>query len=104
MTEILRGRLTVTRTVEELAHKYRTILMNELREPMKTKSITVAPDFWTSKYNQQAYLGVNITYINYDYEFKTVDLFCIPFNGKKSYDLIREVRHIPYSLRIHMFP
>ncbi|CAF1269919.1 unnamed protein product [Adineta ricciae] len=94
--EVVRSRQSVARTVDDLAQKHRTILKSELREPLKAQAITIAPDFWTSKYNQQAFLGLNITYVTADHKFKSVNLFCIPFNGKKSYDLIRETlcRHL----------
>ena len=89
--ELLRSRQTVARTVNDLALKYRADLKNELVEPLKSKSVTICPDFWSNKYNQQAFLGLNITFVTINYEFKCVDLFCIPFNGVKSYDLILEV-------------
>ena len=99
--EVLRSRQTVSRTVDELAKKYRTILKQELSEPLKSKALTIAPDFWTSKHNQQAFLGVNITYVTFDHDFKSVDLFCIPFDGKKSHDLILKVRE--YLLQMQIF-
>ena len=83
MKEVMRSRRTVSRTVDELAETHRSALRLELAEPMKVKAITTAPDFWTSKYNQQAFLGVNVTYVTLDHEFKSIDLFCIPFDGKK---------------------
>jgi hypothetical protein len=91
--ELLRSRQTVARTVDELALKYRVDVKNELVEPLKSKSVTICPDFWSNKYNQQAYLGLNITFVTINYEFKSVDLFCIPFNGIKSYDSILEVSY-----------
>jgi hypothetical protein len=91
--EFLRSRQTVARTVNDLALKYRVDLKNELVEPLKSKSVTICPDFWSNKYNQQAFLGLNITFVTINYEFKCVDLFCIPFNGVKSYDLILEVSY-----------
>ncbi|CAF3919288.1 unnamed protein product, partial [Rotaria sp. Silwood1] len=90
VNDLLRSRQTVARTVNELALKYRLDLKDELIEPLKSKSVTISPDFWTNKYNQQSFLGVNITFTNHQYVFKSVDLFCIPFNGMKSYDLILE--------------
>ncbi|CAF1275734.1 unnamed protein product [Rotaria sordida] len=89
--ELLRSRQTVARTVNELALKYRTDLKDQLVEPLKSKSVTICPDFWSNKYTQQAFLGVNITFVNIEHEFKSVDLLCIPFNGVKSYDMILAV-------------
>ncbi|CAF4052179.1 unnamed protein product, partial [Rotaria sordida] len=100
--DVLRSRQTVSRTVNELALKYRLDLKDELIEPLKSKSVTISPDFWTNKYNQQSFLGVNITFTNHQYVFKSIDLFCIPFNGMKSYDLILETlrRHLSeYGIR-----
>ncbi|CAF4039435.1 unnamed protein product [Rotaria sp. Silwood1] len=102
VNDLLRSRQTVARTVNELALKYRLDLKDELIEPLKSKSVTISPDFWTNKYNQQSFLGVNITFTNHQYVFKSVDLFCIPFNGMKSYDLILETlrRHLSeYGIR-----
>jgi hypothetical protein len=89
--ELLRSRQTVVRTVNDLALKYRLDLKNELREPLKSKSVTICPDFWSNKYNQQSFLGLNITYVTIENEFKCIDLFCIPFNGVKSHDAILAV-------------
>ena len=86
--ELLRCRQTVARTIDDLALKYRLDLKNELLEPLKSKSITICPDFWSNKYNQQSFLGMNITYVTIEHEFKCIDLFCIPFNGVKSHDAI----------------
>jgi hypothetical protein len=89
--DLIPSRHTVGRAVNDLANKYRTELKQELTEPLRAKAVTIAPDFWQSKYNQQAYLGLNITYVNINHEFKSVDLFCRPFNGTKSYDLVLKV-------------
>lgn len=90
----MRSRQTVTRAVDDLATKYRLTLKNELIEPLKAKAITISPDFWSNKYNQQSYLGLNITFVNAIHEFKSIDLFCVPVNGVKSYDLVLDVRNI----------
>ncbi|CAF2972666.1 unnamed protein product, partial [Rotaria sp. Silwood2] len=79
---------TIGRSVKDLADKYRLELKEELTEPLHAKAVTIAPDFWQNKYNQQAYLGLNITYVHINHQYKSVDLFCRPFNGTKSYDLI----------------
>ena len=89
----MKSRQTVTCTVNELAFKYRADLKNQLTEPLKAKAITIAPDFWSNKYTQQAFLGVSITFTTHDYLFKSIDLFCIPFNETKSHDSILEVNH-----------
>lgn len=91
--ELLRSRQTVARSVDDIAAKYRSDLKNELSEPFKAKSITISPDFWSNKYNQQSYLGLNITFVNANHEFKSIDLFCVPVTGVKSYDLILDVRN-----------
>ena len=89
--ELLPSRQTVSRTVDDLAATYRTDLKEELSEPLRAKAVTIAPDFWMSKHSKQSFLGINATYVNSIYQFKTIDLLCRPFDGKKSYDLILEV-------------
>ncbi|CAF4222337.1 unnamed protein product [Rotaria sp. Silwood2] len=89
--ELLPSRQTVVRTVNDLANKCRADLKSELIEPIRAKSVTIAPDFWSTKHNKQAYLGLNASYVNSDYEYKVIDLLCRPFNGTKLYDLILEV-------------
>ncbi|CAF1294249.1 unnamed protein product [Rotaria sordida] len=88
--ELLPSRQTVSRTVDDLAAKYRIDLKEELYEPLRAKAVTIAPDFWMSKYSKQSFLGVSATYINSIFQFKTIDLLCRSFNGIKSYDLILE--------------
>ncbi|CAF4807785.1 unnamed protein product, partial [Rotaria sp. Silwood2] len=86
--DLIPSRRTIGRSVKDLADKYRLELKEELTEPLHAKAVTIAPDFWQNKYNQQAYLGLNITYVHINHQYKSVDLFCRPFNGTKSYDLI----------------
>ncbi|CAF1143835.1 unnamed protein product [Adineta ricciae] len=91
---VIPSRHTVNRTVHDLADKIRDSLKQELIEPLRTKAVTIAPDFWQSKYSQQHYLGLNVSYVNVNYQFKAIDLFCRPFNGTKSYDLILDFLNI----------
>lgn len=89
--EFLPSRQTLSRTVDDLAAQCRIDFKEELSEPLRAKAVTIAPDFWLSKYSKQSFLGINATYVNSIYQFKSVDLLCRPFYGIKSYDLILEV-------------
>ena len=102
---LLRSRQTIGRTINDLALKYRMDLKDQLVEPLKSRSVTICPDFWTNKYNQQAFLGLSMTFVNIKYEYKSADLFCIPFNGVKSYDMILIVsyKYFLYELILCFF-
>ena len=43
------------------------------------------------RYNKQSFLGLTVTYVNTDYQYKVINLLCRSFNGKRSYDLVHEV-------------
>ncbi|CAF1471176.1 unnamed protein product [Adineta steineri] len=91
---VIPSRHTVGRAVHEIADQIRDKIKEELIEPLRAKAVTIAPDFWQSKYSQQSYLGLNITYVDINNKFKSIDLFCRPFNGIKSYDLILDFLNI----------
>ena len=61
---VIPSRHTVGRTVHEPEDNIRNDLKQELIEPLCAKAVTIAPDFWQSKYSQLSYLGLNITYVN----------------------------------------
>ena len=78
-------------TVSDLAAECRINLKEELSESIRAKAVTIEPNFWSNKYNKQSFLGLTVTYISTDYQYKVIDLLCHPFNGKKSYDLVHKV-------------
>ena len=82
---------TIVCTGRDLAAECRINLKEELSEPICAKAVTMALDFWSNRYNKQSFLGLNVTYVNTDYQYKVIDLLCRPFNGKKSYGLVHEV-------------
>lgn len=89
--DLLPSRRTVARKVADLADQYRIEMRQELIEPLQSKAATIVPDFWLSKHTKQAFLGLSVTYVNSNFEHKSIDLFCRPFNGIKSFDLVLEV-------------
>ncbi|CAF2648409.1 unnamed protein product [Rotaria sp. Silwood2] len=88
VNEILRSRHTIARSINDIAATYREHMKQKLIEPLKYRAITICPDFWTDTYKNISYLGLNLTYVDAHYQFFSIDLFCRPFMGVKSGDLI----------------
>ncbi|CAF1080327.1 unnamed protein product [Adineta ricciae] len=85
---VLRSRHTLSRNVYDLADCLRECIKDKLREPLQHRSVTICPDFWTDPYKNISYLGLNICFVDNQHRFYSIDLFCRPFLGIKSADLI----------------
>ncbi|CAF4286374.1 unnamed protein product [Rotaria sp. Silwood2] len=86
--EVLRSRHTAARTIYSVADVCREKIKQKLIEPLKQRAVTICPDFWTDKYKNISYLGLNLTYVDAYHQFFSIDLFCRPYLGIKSGDLI----------------
>lgn len=69
-----------------------------LIEPLQARAVTICPDFWSDPYRNISYLGLNVSFVDADYKLFSVDLFCRPFVGVKSSDLLLKVS---YSSDLH---
>ena len=59
---------------------------------LKERSVTVSVDYWSDRHRQVSYLGASITFVDMEFNFKSVDLFCRPYDGKtKSAELTLNV-------------
>ncbi|CAF1401882.1 unnamed protein product [Adineta ricciae] len=88
---VLRSRHTLSRNVHDLANRFRECIKNKLREPLQYHSVTICPDFWSDPYRNISYLGLNICFVDAQHRFSSIDLFCRPFLGKKSADVVVKV-------------
>jgi hypothetical protein len=89
--DVLRSRHTISRTVYNLADSYRQRMKQKLIEPLKNHAVTICPDFWTDAHRNISYLGLNVTFVDVNYQLFSVDLFCRPYIGIKSGDLLVKV-------------
>jgi hypothetical protein len=86
--DVLRGRHTVSRTVYDLADSYRQFMKEKLAEPIAARAVTICPDFWSDPYRNISYLGLNISFVDAEYKSYSIDLFCRPFAGIKSSEMV----------------
>jgi hypothetical protein len=89
--DVLRGRHTVSRTVYDLADSYRQFMKEKLAEPIAARAVTICPDFWSDPYRNISYLGLNISFVDAEYKSYSIDLFCRPFAGIKSSEMVLKV-------------
>lgn len=69
-----------------------------LIEPLKARAVTICPDFWSDPYRNISYLGLSVSFVDADFKSFSVDLFCRPFVGVKSSELLLKVS---YSNNLH---
>ncbi|CAF3851884.1 unnamed protein product [Rotaria magnacalcarata] len=79
VNDMLRGRTTISNHIYKLANWSRSQMKLLLQEPFENRCLSISPDFWTDKYRQISYLGVTVTFVDSDYHYHTIDLFCRPF-------------------------
>ena len=79
---VLRGRKTVSRHVASMADDARIRVKEMLSIPLRQRSLTISPDYWCDRHKRISYLGLSATFVDEQYGFKSIDLFCRPFNEK----------------------
>ncbi|CAF2091379.1 unnamed protein product [Rotaria magnacalcarata] len=79
VNDMLRGRTTISNHIYKLANWSRSQMKLLLQEPFENRCLSISPDFWTDKYRQISYIGVTVTFVDSDYHYHTIDLFCRPF-------------------------
>ena len=82
MKDVLRGQRTVSRHVASMADAMRDQVKEMLSIPLKQRSLTISSDYWSDRHKQVSYLGVSVTFVDGEFNLKSVDLLCRPFHGK----------------------
>ncbi|CAF4793878.1 unnamed protein product [Rotaria sp. Silwood1] len=86
--DVLRGRKTTAQTIYNLADSYRERIKQILIEPLQQRAVTISPDFWLDPYKNISYLGLNVSFVDANHRYFSIDLFCRAYFGVKSGDLI----------------
>lgn len=76
---MLRGADVTAAHVKKLADQHRSRITKELIEPLENDAITFCPDMWSDPIRQVSYLGITATFINDQFEYRSYDLCCSPF-------------------------
>jgi hypothetical protein len=71
---------TTSSHIAKLADEYRCQIREQLIEPLSKQAVTICPDIWTDSYRQISYLGISVCFTDENYQFKTYDLCCYPFD------------------------
>lgn len=61
------------------AQQYREQLIELIKEPLKSHSLTLSPDMWSERYRQLSYLGVTVTFVDSNLHFRKFTLCCRSF-------------------------
>ncbi|CAF4516123.1 unnamed protein product, partial [Rotaria sp. Silwood2] len=77
--DFIRREKSISKRVVEAANVLRNEVSLIIAEPLMMKAATISPDMWTDKFRNILYLGVTITFIDSDYLFRQLELFCRPY-------------------------
>jgi len=91
INDVLRSRHTLSRSIYDLADSYRECIKQKLGEPLQRRAVTICPDFWSDPYKNISYLGLNVSFVDAHHQYFSIDLFCRPYFGTKSADLVVQV-------------
>lgn len=81
--EVLSSDRTIRNEIRRMATEERNGLTQQLVEAAKGGALCLSPDIWTDNYRQVSYIGATAHYVDDDYRFHSIDLFCIEFKAKK---------------------
>jgi hypothetical protein len=76
---VLRGADTTAAHVAKLADQHRARISEELLEPLESEAIAFCPDMWSDPVRQFSYLGIAATFVNDQFEYRSYDLCCSPY-------------------------
>jgi hypothetical protein len=76
---VLRGADTTAAHVPKLADQHRAPISEELLESLENDAIAFCPDMWSDPVRQVSYMGIATTFVNDQFEFRSYDLCCSPF-------------------------
>ena len=96
LQSIFQSRQTVSRCITSQAQQYREQLIELIKEPIKNQSLAVSPDLWTDRYRQLSYLGVTVTFVDLNLQFRKFILCCrsFPVELTKTGENISKVRKL----------
>ena len=76
---MLRGTDVTAAHISSLAVQHRSRISKELIEPLENDAITFCPDMWSDPVRRISYLELTATFVNNEFEYRSYDLCCSPF-------------------------
>ncbi|CAF3903808.1 unnamed protein product [Rotaria sp. Silwood1] len=91
--QVLRDADVTAAHISKLAEKHRARISEELLKPLQNDAVTFCPYMWSDPVYQVSYLGITATFVNDQFEFRSYDLCCSPFEEEdKTVESIRFFR------------
>jgi len=81
--EILSCDRTIRNEINRMAEEERQQLKQQLIDVAEVGGLCLSPDIWTDSYRKVSYLGATAHYVDENYQFHSIDLFCVEFKAKK---------------------
>ena len=78
---MLRSADVITAHVSKLADQHRAHISEELVEPLASDAVAFCPDLWSDPIHQISYLGIAVTLVNDQFEYRSYNLCCSPYEG-----------------------
>ncbi len=80
------SRPTIAREVSRQADEIRQHLGVELRDAAKQGYLSISPDLWSDKFQQNSYLGLTAHFVDDKHALHSIVLCCEPYNeiGKRA--------------------
>lgn len=92
-SEVLSCDRTIRNEINRMAEEERRELKEQLVNVAQVGGLCISSDIWTDNYRKVSYLGATVHYVDENYQFHSIDLFCVEFKAKKkSGDEILKVR------------
>jgi hypothetical protein len=83
VSEILSCDRTIRNEINRMAQEEREQLKQQLIDVAQLGGLCLSPDIWTDNYRKVSYLGATAHYVDEQYQFHSIDLFCTEFKPKK---------------------
>jgi len=74
---------TIKNEIKRLASKESVLLKDRLTEAIQYGGLCISPDIWSNKYRKISYLGATAHFVDKDYKYHSINLFCTEFVAKK---------------------
>jgi hypothetical protein len=83
VNDLFRDERAISRHIFSIADAAREQVKAMISDSLKDGSLTICPDYWTDRYKGISYLAVSITFVNGEYTYQAIDLFCRQFEFDK---------------------
>jgi hypothetical protein len=84
--EVLSCDRTIRNEINKMAEQTRKALKHQLTEVAEVERLCLSLDIWTENYRKFSYLGATAHYVDHQFIFHSIDLFCVEYKPKKNWN------------------